>query len=90
MSNREEKLTELRNLVLSMVKAIVDHPEQVSYKEAILSHNGVLEVTVAHDEYGQAIGRGGQNAQAMRTILNAACNKADVKYTFEVVHPERP
>jgi predicted RNA-binding protein YlqC (UPF0109 family) len=62
----------MRDLVESLVRALVSEPDQVRVEE--LEDNGdvVLEVHVAPDDLGRVIGREGRVANAIRTLAKAA------------------
>ena len=62
----------MRELVEYLVRALVEDPDAVQVEE--LEENGdvVLEVTVAEDDLGRVIGRGGRIANAIRTVARAA------------------
>ena len=59
----------MRELLLYLARGLVDHPESVTV-EAFEEDDGtlVLELSVADDDYGQVIGRGGRTAQALRAV----------------------
>ena len=75
----------MKDLIAEIVKALVDHPEEVSVNEVGGSHTIVLEVRVAKTDMGKVIGKQGRMAQAVRTILNAAAGKTRQRYLLEIV-----
>ena len=75
----------MKDLISYIAKALVDQPEQVSVAEIEGSHTNVLELSVAKMDMGKIIGKQGRNAQAIRTILSAACGKTRKKYVLEIV-----
>ncbi|RJR46028.1 MAG: KH domain-containing protein [Desulfobacteraceae bacterium] len=60
-----------KELIETLAKAIVDNPEEVSVKELNGQQITVLELSVARDDLGKVIGRGGRIAMALRIILSA-------------------
>lgn len=60
------------SLIEHLARSLVDRPEEV----AVSSHDDgktlVVELRVARDELGKVIGRGGQTARALRTVLHTA------------------
>ncbi len=62
----------MRDLVEFLVRSLVDEPEAVSVEEFDEDGDLVLEVTVAGDDLGRVIGRGGRIANAIRTVARAA------------------
>jgi predicted RNA-binding protein YlqC (UPF0109 family) len=63
----------MRDLLEYLAEGLVDHPDEVSV-EQFEEDDGtvVLELSVADEDYGQVIGRGGRTAQALRTVVKAA------------------
>jgi predicted RNA-binding protein YlqC (UPF0109 family) len=75
----------VRELVEYLVRALVEAPDQVEVEE--LEENGdvVLEVTVAEDDLGRVIGRGGRIANALRTVARAAATKEERRVIVEIL-----
>jgi predicted RNA-binding protein YlqC (UPF0109 family) len=75
----------MRELVLFLVRALVSDPGEVEVEE--LEENGdvVLEVTVADEDLGRVIGRGGRIANALRTVARAAATKEDCRVIVEIL-----
>ena len=57
----------MKPLVMAIVQSLVDRPEEVQIKEVIGDHAHVLELTVAKEDLGKVIGKGGAHASAIRT-----------------------
>jgi predicted RNA-binding protein YlqC (UPF0109 family) len=76
----------VRELLLYLARALVDEPEQVKV-ETFEEDDGtlVLELSVADDDYGQVIGRGGRTAQALRTVVKAAAVKDNRRVLVDIV-----
>ena len=75
----------LSNLLTSVTKAIVDFPDEV---EVVVVHSGatvVLELTVARDDVGKVIGRGGAMASALRTLLGNTATKYNKRAILEIL-----
>jgi len=75
----------MKDLLIQIVKAIVDNPEQVSVNEIESAQSVVLELTVAKSDMGKIIGKKGKTANAIRAILNAAAGKVKKRYMLEIV-----
>ncbi|MBW2408619.1 MAG: KH domain-containing protein [Deltaproteobacteria bacterium] len=75
----------MKDLLVVIVQAIVDRPEEVSVTELKAEHTSVLELRVAKSDIGKVIGKQGRMAQAIRTILSAASGKARKRYVLEIV-----
>ena len=75
----------VRDLILTIVKALVDKPEEVDLQEVEGEKTTVLELRVAKDDVGKVIGKQGKTARAMRTILNATATKLKKKAVLEII-----
>jgi predicted RNA-binding protein YlqC (UPF0109 family) len=74
----------MKDLITEIVKALVDQPEHVKITELEGEHTIVLELSIAKSDIGKVIGKKGRNAQALRTILNAASAKTPRRYVLEI------
>jgi predicted RNA-binding protein YlqC (UPF0109 family) len=75
----------MKEMITEIVKALVDHPEQVMVVEIEGGHRNVLEISVAKEDMGKVIGKQGRTAEAIRTILSAASGKSRKSYTLVIV-----
>jgi len=75
----------VKNLVMTMVKALVDKPDEVSLREVEGEKTTVLELKVAKEDLGKVIGKQGKTAKAMRTILNAMATKLKKRAVLEII-----
>ncbi len=75
----------MKDLVIFIAQALVDHPEEVTVAETAGNQTSVLELKVAKDDLGKVIGKQGRTARAMRTILSAASAKAQKRTVLEIV-----
>jgi len=76
----------LRELLEYLAEGLVDEPESVSV-EQFEEDDGtlVLELSVAADDYGKVIGRGGRTAQALRTVVKAAAVSENRRVLVDIV-----
>jgi uncharacterized protein len=76
----------VRELLVYLAQQLVDEPEQVEV-EQFEEDDGtlVLELSVAEDDYGKVIGRGGRTAQALRTVVKAAAVKDNRRVLVDIV-----
>ncbi len=76
----------MRELLVYLVRALVDHPDEVKVEE-FEEDDGtlVLELSVDGDDYGQVIGRGGRTAQALRAVVKAAAVKDNRRVLIDIV-----
>jgi hypothetical protein len=75
----------VKELIEIMAKALVEHPDQVQVNEIAGEHASVIELKTAKEDIGKVIGKRGRNAQAMRTILNAASAKPRKRVVLEII-----
>ncbi len=76
----------MRELLVYLAQQLVDEPERVEVEE-FEEDDGtlVLELSVADDDYGKVIGRGGRTAQALRTVVKAAAVKDNRRVLLDIV-----
>ena len=71
-----------------VVKALVDHPEDVK-TERIVDEMGVLiTLFLNSQDMGQVIGRMGQTAKAIRTLLRVVGAKHKARVNLKIYEPE--
>jgi predicted RNA-binding protein YlqC (UPF0109 family) len=75
----------MKDLLIQIVKSLVDNPEQLQITEIEGSQTVVLEPRVAKSDMGEVIGKQGKTANAIRSILNAASGKAGKRCVLEIV-----
>ncbi|HEU5409618.1 MAG TPA: KH domain-containing protein [Candidatus Acidoferrales bacterium] len=75
----------MKELVESIAKALVDHPDDVSVRSIEGEQVTVLELRVAPDDLGKVIGRQGRTAKSIRTLLGAAGMKLKKRFTLEIL-----
>ena len=75
----------MKNLVMTMVKALVDKPDEVSLREVEGENTTVLELRVAKEDLGKVIGKQGKTAKAMCIILNATATKLKKRAVLEII-----
>ena len=75
----------MKDLIITIARALVDNPEQVSVAEVKGSYTTVLELRVAKKDMGKIIGKQGRTAQAIRTILSAASGKTKKRHVLEIL-----
>ena len=75
-----------RELLEYLARGLVDEPDQVKVKE-VREDDGsvVLELSVAQDDYGNVIGRGGRTASALRTVVKTAAVRDGRRVFVDIV-----
>ena len=76
----------MKDLLEYLARALVSEPDAVEVDE-FEEDDGtvVLELSVADDDYGQVIGRGGRTAAALRTVVKAAAVKENRRVLVDIV-----
>ncbi len=77
-------MVEISRLLEDMVRAIVEHPEEVSVTESESADETVYTLKVAESDMGMVIGKHGNIARAIRTVAKAAARITDKKISVEI------
>ncbi len=75
-------------MVEYMVKQIVDNPGEVKVEEVKAERIIFLEISVAKEDMGKLIGKGGRIAAALRTLVEAAAAKLKKKVMLEILEEQ--
>ena len=75
----------MRDLLETIVKALVDNPDRVQVRAVEGEEVTILELRVDPSDVGKVIGRHGRNGNSIRTILAAAGMKLNKRITLEVL-----
>ena len=76
---------EMKDLIDTVAKTLVDEPDQVITTEIKGQQSSVIELKVACEDVGKIIGKQGRTAQALRGILMAASAKLKKRCTLEIL-----
>jgi hypothetical protein len=80
-----EPTERMKQLILEIVQALVDQPEDVSV-EMLDDHDAtVIRLRVAHQDIGKVIGKQGRTARSLRTILGAASMKLHHRFALDIL-----
>ncbi|MEW6585638.1 MAG: KH domain-containing protein [Nitrospirota bacterium] len=75
----------MKTLVELIAKSLVDKPEEVVVTEIGGQQTALIELRVAASDIGKVIGKQGNTARAMRTILSAAGTKLEKRCVLEIL-----
>jgi predicted RNA-binding protein YlqC (UPF0109 family) len=75
----------MTELLEFLVRALVEDPEAVVVEELEEDGDLVYEITVAEDDLGRVIGKGGRVANAIRTIAKAAAVRIDRRVLVDIL-----
>jgi predicted RNA-binding protein YlqC (UPF0109 family) len=79
-----KELNEVKELIETMVKGIVDDTENVSIEEETVENGVLFQIKVAKEDVGKVIGKKGRIAGAIRTVAKAAGAKRSKRIMVNV------
>ena len=77
----------MKTLLESIVKALVDFPEQVDIREVDGERVLVFEIRLNADDIRKVIGKQGRTITSIRTIMNGIASKAGKRLMLEIIEP---
>lgn len=72
----------------SLVKELVQHPEDVHVERRVDDLGVLLTLTVNPQDMGQIIGKMGNTAKSIRTLLRVVGMKHDARVNLKINEPE--
>ena len=72
----------------AVVKAFVDHPDKVEATRTVDEMGVLLTLKVDPQDMGQIIGRSGQTARSIRTLLRVVGAKNNARVNLKIEEPE--
>ncbi len=75
----------MTELLEYLVRALVEDPSAVVVEELEEDGDLVYEITVAEDDLGRVIGKGGRIANAIRTIAKAAAVRLNRRVIVDIL-----
>jgi uncharacterized protein len=76
---------EPKNVLEYIARNLVDDPEAVAVTQEESEDRVVLRLSVASEDVGKVIGRGGRTVKAIRDVVRAAGTKAGRVMVVEIV-----
>ena len=74
----------MRELVEFLARELVDDPDAVVVTESTDERGLRFTLTVAPDDMGKVIGRGGRTAKAIRTVVRAAATRQGIDVRVDI------
>jgi predicted RNA-binding protein YlqC (UPF0109 family) len=74
----------VKELVEFLARELVDDPDAVRVDETLDDRGSVLTLTVAPDDMGKVIGRGGRTAKAIRSVVRAAATRQGISARVDI------
>jgi uncharacterized protein len=76
----------MKELLEYLARGLVEQPDQVRVNEVGEDADAtILELSVADDDYGNVIGRGGRTASALRAVIKSAGAKRNRRVFVDIV-----
>jgi len=75
----------MKEFIENIARALVDHPDNVEVSEVEGEKTTVYELRVAQEDLGKVIGRKGQTAKAIRTLIAAVSAKKGKRALLEIL-----
>ena len=75
----------MKEFIESIARALVDNPNDVAVSEVEGEKTTVYELRVAPEDLGKVIGRKGQTAKAIRTLIAAVSAKKGKRALLEIL-----
>lgn len=82
MENKDEKFLEF------VVKELVEHPESVKITRTVDEMGVLMTLDVNAEDMGKIIGREGNTAKAIRTLLRVVGMKNNARVNLKINEPE--
>ena len=77
-----------KDFLVSMVKAIVNNPDDVKAERTVDERGVLITLDVNPEDMGSVIGRSGQTARAIRTLLRVVGAKNNARVNLKINEPE--
>lgn len=75
----------MKDILETIIKSLVEFPDEVSITEASAERTVIFEVKVAQTDMGKIIGKEGKIAAAIRTVMKALASKEQKKVSVEFI-----
>ena len=75
----------MRELVETIAKALVEHPDEVVVTQKASGRSILIELQVAPSDMGKVIGKQGRIAKAIRSVVKAAASRDDKKVIIDII-----
>lgn len=83
-----EKKAADREFLEYVVKALVDHPDEVKIERKVDEMGVLLSLKVHPEDMGQIVGRQGATARAIRTLVRIIGLKHHARVNLKIEEPE--
>ena len=84
----EEEKPNYQVVLEAIVKALVDHPDQVEVQRRLDEMGVLLTLKVHKDDMGAVVGRQGATAKSIRTLVRIIGMKNQARVNLKIEEPE--
>jgi predicted RNA-binding protein YlqC (UPF0109 family) len=77
-----------KEFVEYVVKALVNHPDEVVVRRSVDDMGILLELSVNPEDMGKVIGKAGATAKSLRTLLRVLGSHNDERVNLKIIEPE--
>ena len=88
VSERNEDMERDQKFVEDLVKSLVNHPEDVKCDRIVDERGVLITLHVNPEDMGYVIGRQGQTARSIRTLLKIVGAKENARVNLKIHEPE--
>jgi predicted RNA-binding protein YlqC (UPF0109 family) len=78
----------MKELIEYIAASLADHPELIKTKEHERAGTVTVELSLAQDDMGRLIGRGGRVANSLRLLLKVAAAKQGKQAILDIVEQD--
>ncbi len=71
-----------------VVRAIVENPDEIELTREIDEMGVLITLKVGKDDMGKIIGKGGQTAKSIRTLLRIIGSKNNARVNLKIIEPQ--
>lgn len=82
-------MIEPQDYLETIVKGLVDYPDDVAVTKTVDDMGVLLTLTVNPEDMGQIIGRQGATAKAMRTLVRVCGMKTQARVNVKIDEPNK-
>jgi predicted RNA-binding protein YlqC (UPF0109 family) len=75
----------MKEFIETLIKHLVDKPDEVKVTEKVGESIVICEVKVGEGDIGKIIGKKGQTAHSLRTLISAVSKKLGKRAVFEII-----
>jgi predicted RNA-binding protein YlqC (UPF0109 family) len=78
----------IEEMLLFIARSLTDHPDDVKVQFVSDDEGNAFQILAHQDDLGLLIGKKGQTARAIESILNSNRRRSGFRYHLDIVGPE--